>query len=221
MIESYAGYLDMAGLVLILAGSLGFLVRPFRIWRKGLAPLALIGCGLIATALPLVHQAIVPVDLGPREKIVDGQRHITLTGWDRKDYGFLGSKPDIVVLQMANPDVTDQTLELLRKMDHLQELDLNNTQVTDAGLKVLKDLPALRSLRLKNTKITDRGFREFLTGKDSLMQLDLRGTAVSQETAQAWRKDRNGRLIEADSDWLGRNAGRQSLGSTRGAIWPC
>jgi hypothetical protein len=195
MIESYAGYLDMAGLVFILAGSLGFLVRPFRAWRKGLVPLALISCGLIVTSFPLAYRALVPVDLGPREKIVDGQRHITLTGWDRKDYGFLGSKYDVVVLQMANPDVTDQTLELLRKMDHLQELDLNNTQVTDAGLKVLKDLPALRSLRLKNTKITDPGFRESLAGKGSLMQLDLSGTAVSKETAQAWCKDRDGRRV--------------------------
>jgi hypothetical protein len=67
--------------------------------------------------------------------------------------------------------------------------------VTDAGLKVLKDLPALRSLRLKNTKITDPGFREFLAGKDSLIQLDLSGTAVSQESAQAWRKDRDGRRV--------------------------
>jgi Ran GTPase-activating protein (RanGAP) involved in mRNA processing and transport len=126
---------------------------------------------------------------------VEGQRHITLTGWDRKDYGFLGSKQDVVVLQMANPDVTDQTLEQLRKMDRLQELDLSNTQVTDAGLKILRNLPALRSLRLKNTRITDPGFHEFLAGKDSLMQLDLRGTAVSQETAQAWRKDRDGRRV--------------------------
>jgi Leucine-rich repeat (LRR) protein len=195
MIESYAGYLDIAGLVLIIAGSLGFLARPLRIWRKGLLPLALVGCGLIVTGFPLAYRAIAPVNLGPREKIVEGQRHITLTGWDRKDYGFLGSKHDVIVLQMANPDVTDQTLEELRKMDHLEELDLSNTQVTDAGLKVLKDLPALRSLRLKNTKITDLGFRQFLVGKDSLMQLDLSGTAVSQETAQAWRKDRAGRRV--------------------------
>jgi hypothetical protein len=51
------------------------------------------------------------------------------------------------------------------------------------------------SLRLKNTRITDPGFREFLAGKDSLMQFDLSGTAVSKETAQAWRKDRDGRRV--------------------------
>jgi hypothetical protein len=94
---------------------------------------------------------------------------------------------------MANPDVTDQTLEKLKGMKGLKELDLNNTQVTDAGLNVLKELPALNSLRLKNTKITDQGFQEALAGKDSLMQLDLTGTGVSRETVKAWREAKSGR----------------------------
>ncbi len=94
---------------------------------------------------------------------------------------------------MANPDVTDQTLEHLKGMSALKELDLDNTQVTDAGLKVLKDLPALSALRLKNTKITDQGFQDALAGKDSLMQLDLTGTQVSRETVQTWRKAKDGR----------------------------
>ena len=69
---------------------------------------------------------------------------------------------------MANPDVTDQTLEMIKGMDKLKELDLNDTQVTDAGLRMLKDLPALNTLRLKNTRITDKGFQEELAGKESL-----------------------------------------------------
>ena len=148
-------------------------------------PLGLIGLGLVITGFPPAYRLLVPIDLGPRERIVDGERHITLTGWDRKDYTLLGSKHDVVVLQMANPDVTDQTLELLKGMTALKELDLNNTQVTDAGLKILKDLPALKALRLKNTKITDQGFQDALAEKDSLMQLDLTGTQVSRETVQS------------------------------------
>ena len=54
----------------------------------------------------------------------------------------------MAVLQMANPDVTDQSLESLREMKALRELDLNGSQVTDAGLEILKELPALASLRL-------------------------------------------------------------------------
>jgi hypothetical protein len=191
--DEYALYINLAGLAVILVGLLGLVFRAFRHWRKGLLPLGLIGLGVVITGFPPLYRLIVPIDLGPRETVVNGQRHITLTGWDRKDYGLLGSKHDVVVLQMANPEVTDQTLEHLKGMNRLEELDLNNTQVTDSGLKVLRDLPALSSLRLQNTKVTDQGFQESLAEKATLMQLDLRGTQVSREAVQAWRKAKEGR----------------------------
>jgi Leucine-rich repeat (LRR) protein len=96
---------------------------------------------------------------------------------------------------MANHDVTDRTLELLKGMNALKDLDLDNTQVTDAGLKILKDLPALNALHLRNTRITDQGFQEELATKESLQQLDLAGTQVSRETAEAWRKAKDGRRV--------------------------
>jgi hypothetical protein len=193
--DSYALYINLAGLVVIAVGCLGLIVRVLRHWRKGLASLMLIGIGLMVTGFPPVYRLLVPIDLGPREKIVDGQRHITLTGWDRNDYTFLESKHDVAVLHMANPDVTDRTLELLKGMNTLKDLDLNNTQVTDAGLKILKDLPALSALRLQNIRITDHGFQEELARKESLQLLDLTGTQVSRETAQAWRQAKNGRRV--------------------------
>ena len=193
--DNYAHYIYLVGLVVIAVGCLGLIVRAFRHWRKGLGPLTLIALGLVITGFPPTYQLLVPINLGPRERIVDGQRHITLTGWDRKDYALLRSKQDVAVLQMANPDVTDQTLELLKGMNILKDLDLNNTQVTDIGLKILKDLPVLDTLHLKNTKITDQGFQEALASKESLLRLDLTGTKVSGETAQAWRQARNGRRV--------------------------
>ncbi len=193
--DNYAHYIYLAGLVVITIGCLGLIIRAFRHWRKGLGPLALIVLGLVITGFPPTYQLLVPINLGPRERIIDGQRHITLTGWDRNDYTFLGSKHDVAVLQMANPDVTDRTLELLKGMDALKDLDLDNTQVTDAGLKFLKDLPALNTLRLKNTRITDLGFQKELAWKESLQLIDLSGTQVSRETAQAWRQAKNGRRV--------------------------
>jgi hypothetical protein len=192
-IDDSAQYIYLTGLALLALGFLGLMIRAFRNWRRGLFPLALVGLGVVITSFPPVYRRLVPIDLGPRERIVDGQRHITLTGWDRKDYGLLGSKRDVAVLQMANPDVTDQTLERLRGMDRLEELDLNNTQVTDAGLRILKELPARVRLRLKNTRITDQGFRESLADKATLKQLDLSGTAVGAEAVDAWRKAGPGR----------------------------
>ena len=71
-----------------------------------------------------------------------------MTGSDPKDTPDLKLKQDVAVLQMANSDVTDASLESLRGMKVLRELDLNGSQVTDAGLEVLKGLPALTSLRI-------------------------------------------------------------------------
>jgi hypothetical protein len=139
----------------------------------------------------------VSINLGPRERIVDGEQHITLTGWDRgtADYVVLKSRPEVIVLQMANPDVTDQTLEYLAGARRLRELDLNDTQVTDHGLSALAALPALEILRLKGTKISDEGFRKTLVSKESLRQLDVRNTAVSAKSAKLWREARQGRRI--------------------------
>ena len=157
--DTYALYINLIGLVVILVGCLGLIFRAFRHWRKGLLPLGLIGLGLVITGFPPAYRLLVPIDLGPRERIVDGERHITLTGWDQKDYAFLGSKRDVVVLQMANPDVTDQTVERLRGMTALKELDINDSSVTDASLKVLRDLPALRALRFETRRSLTRAFK--------------------------------------------------------------
>ena len=213
--EGRAFYMQLGGLAVAALAWIWLLVRAFgqhRRWglgslvlppvglvfagghpRKGAAPLILFFLSILAAAMPALYTLYVPLDLGPLEKIVDGQRHLTLTSWDRKDYSILKFKPDVVVLQMANPDVTDISLEPLQEMKALEELDLSGTQVTDAGLKILKDLPALSKLRLARTKITDQGFHSTLFAKDSLMQLDLSGTQVGRETVQAWRNAKPGR----------------------------
>jgi hypothetical protein len=170
------------------------LVFAARHPRKGAVPLLLIMLSLLVAATPAVYTKCVPLLRNPRDVIVEGERHVTLTGSDRKADSDFAMKPDTTVLQMANsPDVTDQTLESLRGLKLLKELDLNDTQVTDAGLIVLRDLPTLERLRLARTKVTDKGFREALFDKDSLMQLDLQGTQVGRETMRAWRDAKPGR----------------------------
>lgn len=164
-------------------------------FRRALAPLVLLLLAGACIGVPYAVNsfAVHFVDLGPYEKMVDGERNLTLTGWDRKDYGVLDARPDTVVLQMANSDVNDQTLEHLRSMTRLRELDLNDTQVTDAGLAVLAALPRLETLRLRNTRITDEGFQKNLAEKESLMELDLQGTQVASKTVRAWKAARDGR----------------------------
>lgn len=167
-------------------------VFVYRHWVKAKSPVwtALLGVLIIAGTVAFNRWY---VDLGPREKLVDGELHITLTGWDRDDYSLLQSKPETIVLQMANPDVTDDTLICLRHLPKLRELDLNETRITDAGLAVLAELPQLESLRLRKTAITEQGFREHLFDKDLLRELDLRDTQVASKTVREWRQAQPGR----------------------------
>ena len=214
---SRAFYLQLGGVIVALFAWCWLLVRAFRQnrrWglgslllppvglifvgrhpRRGIAPLLLCVLSLLVAAAPAGYTLCVRLDLGPRDKLVNGQRHLTLTGWDRKDYSVLRLEPNIALLQMANRDVTDVTLESLKEMNELQELDLNGAQVTDVGLKILNQLPSLARLRLAHTKISDQGFHELLSAKESLMQLDLSGTAVTRESATTWRDAKSGRRV--------------------------
>ncbi len=213
--ENIFPYVFLGGLAVAALGFLALIVVAFRVrWWWGLSslifppmafvfafkylkkswiPLTTLFLGLGIAAVPPLYTRLMPVDLGPRERIVEGETHVTLTGWDRKDYSFLRQKPEIVVLQMANPDVTDATLDYLKEMKRLRELDLDDSGVTDAGLVVLAGLPALESLRLRNTKVSDKGFAESLAPRDGLKQLDLRGTGVSREAVQTWKDAKSGR----------------------------
>jgi hypothetical protein len=213
--EQRAFYMQLGGLVIAALAWIWLLVRAFRQhrkWglssliippvglifagrypRKGGIPLGLFLVCLLVAATPTVYTLYVPLNLGARERVVEGEKHLTLTGSDPKDSPDLKLMKDATVLQLANPEVTDAKLESLRGMEVLRELDLNGSQITDVGLEVLKGLPALTSLRIARTKVTDKGFRSTLFNKESLMQLDVQGTAVSPETIEAWRNAKAGR----------------------------
>lgn len=179
----------LAILLLIPLGALAFAVVHFRkAWLPAI--LVLLGAFCIATAFlaPALHMQLY--GLGAWERIVEGEVHLTLTKWDSpsSDYAKLEKRDDIVVLQMANADVTDDTLLYLRNLSKLRELDLNNTQITDDGLKHLKNLSSLEELRLRKTKITDAGFREHLMPLKSLKNLDVRETGVTGKILREWKK---------------------------------
>jgi Leucine Rich repeat len=213
--EMYYAYVIAAGAIIIAAGVLGLIITAFRThalwgfatlfvigapffillrWSRARRPVAIMLFGGIVAVAPYVVNYVQQhfIDLGERDKIVEGERHLTLTGWDKKDYSVLLTRPDTVVLQMANGDVADATLEFLKPMTKLRELDLNDTHVTDAGLSKIKDKP-LVILRLRNTAITDAGFREQIFALESLTELDLRGTAVAPATFREWKAAKPGR----------------------------
>lgn len=184
-----------SGLLLIALAAVMLLVNLLRgRWRQLGLPLLVGVVGLAAIVGPAIYtRAILEVDLGPRERLVDGELHLTLTGWDGESYAFLQSRTETVLLQMANADVTDATLVHLSGMTQLRELDLNDSQITDAGLERLASLPSLEVLRLRGTNITDAGFRQHLMPRERLRQLDLRETAVAPESIDQWRSLADGR----------------------------
>ena len=147
------------------------------------------GLAVLMITAPIAVNSVMTrvVSLGPLNKIVAGERHLTLTGWDRHDYSVITQFPDTVVLQMANSDVNDDTLMLLVGLNRLRELDLNDSQITDAGLVEISKLPNVHDLRLARTKITDEGFRQYLLSKESLMNLDLTATSVASKTVREWK----------------------------------
>src|SRR3954453_3468422 len=130
--ELYYAYVIAAGAAIVVAGVLGLIIAAFRthaLWGFGTLfvvgapffillrfararlPIVVMLVGGVITAAPYAVNYIQQrfLDLGERDKIVEGERHLTLTGWDKKDYGVLLARPDTVVLQMANADVTDAT----------------------------------------------------------------------------------------------------------------
>ena len=167
-----------------------FIAFAVMYWKRAAQPCMVILTGFVTIALTfgVSHLLANTVDLGKAETRVDGEIHVTLTDWDRTDYSFLRSRRDIVVLQMANADVTDEVVAQLDGSMMLKEIDLSNSAVTDKSLPILAKIPNLHTLRLKGAKITDEGFRAHLLNKESLKMLDLRETGVASKTKREWKK---------------------------------
>jgi hypothetical protein len=182
----------LLGAALAGLAALWLLARGVRQRRRWPVALLVLAGVFIAAPFVLNYFALRYIDLGPRERVVDGALHVTLTGWDQKDYSVLRARPQTAVLQMANPDVTDDTLEYLKGMTGLRELDVSDSAVTDRGLAALRGLP-LESLRLARTKVTDAGLAEHITPLESLTRLDVSGTEVTAGAVDAWKKARPGR----------------------------
>lgn len=181
------------GVALSLLGLFGILICSIKARTKVPAAICVLLVGILLAIGPGIVTRAVSVDLGPRDAIVDGERHLTLKGWDGEDYEFLSDQSDIVVLQMGNPDVTDSTIDLILGNDQLRELDLNDSKVTDASLSKIQSLKNLVTLRLRGTKITDEGFRSTLMQFESLMQLDVRETEISEALITEWKDSKEGR----------------------------
>lgn len=186
----FAGLAAFAvGLAWATIRGLGVLVRR-RSVRQLVMPLALVGVGLTMGLTPFAAQRayLAVVGLGERERVIAGERALNLTGWDRPGYDILTQKPDVAILEMGNPNVTDETLQLLTALPALRELTLNDTAVTDAGLATLASLPKLESLRIARTQVTPEGVRRFLDAPPPrLERIDVSGNGIPTAILRRWK----------------------------------
>ena len=184
------------GVVVFLFPPAAF-VFASRHFLLSLGGVLVIPLGAAVAVAPIVINKfhLIEVEQKPIEKTVEGEPTLTVTGLKDFDYATLKEKPYLEVLQMANGDVTDQTLEYLKGMTKLRQLDLSNTQITDDGLKVLKELPKLEVLQLNGTKVTDDGVRQYIFPLESLMELSLQRTKVTKATRLEWRDAKEGRKV--------------------------
>jgi hypothetical protein len=188
--------LFITGAVIILLAGCWLLFNLFRKQQRLISPMILGLVGVAILVSPMAYTRLVStVDLGERERMVDGELHLSLTGWDRGRYEFLAGKKDVVVLHMANADVTDDTLVYLEGQDKLTTLDLNDTNITDRGLNMISQLKSLRTLRLRGTAITDDGVKQLFDGLPNLTNIDLRATNVSSDWVEAWKGAQPGRRV--------------------------
>lgn len=220
MSEDVGQYFHLAGAVLFFLGWIWLIVSGFLVgtawgiallfgipalvfvpihWRRALPPVLLSLLGVTVFAFPLAMNIInreATIDLGEREYEDSKGILINLTKWNKTDYSFLPQKKDTATLLMANPDVTDETVQLLKGFDKLKKLDLSNTSISDDSLSVLMELPQLTELNLRKTKITDAGFENFVRNMPALQKLNLQGTEVTRELALQWKnEDKARRLI--------------------------
>jgi len=84
---------------------------------------------------------------------------------------------DVVEVDWAGAEITDNDLVILQKFPYLRKLDLTGTSITGAGLKHLKNLEYIRYLFLLGTNVSDAGVAE-LQGHSRLEQLCLDETKV-------------------------------------------
>jgi hypothetical protein len=218
MWENLGPYFLGAGAALVLVGFAMLVVAAFRChpawglgtvlvlpapffvvghFRKAIGSVLVMLLGIAVAATPLVINKLqlIPVENKPIEKTVEGEPTLTITDVKNYDYATLKDKTYLEVLQMANEDVTDQTLEYLKGLKQLYKLDLSNTQVTDDGLRVLRELPRLKILYLNGTKVTDEGIRQNIFPIATLMELSLLRTKVTKKTRDEWHDAKEGRKI--------------------------
>lgn len=102
-------------------------------------------------------------------------QHVSLADLEIKDGHLKLLKPltFLFTLDLTRTKVTDDGLQELASLNYLRELVLYETDVTGAGLVALEDLPRLRQVCLDFTKVSDETLPQVLRLKElTLLHLE-------------------------------------------------
>jgi internalin A len=176
-------------LVLLLGGSMGWIVRSARIQHDAVAAIMRAG-GLVKydqgwTKTNMVHSASAPkpgwlvnrigVDYLSHVKVVWLNASLVGTDLTLEQVGRLTS---LQQLRLDESSVSDAGLAHLSALGNLAQLNLEGTHISDAGLAHLKGLTKLSILDIDGTRVTDAGLVH-LEGLTNLSTLRLDGTRVT------------------------------------------
>jgi hypothetical protein len=133
----------------------------------------------VVTEIEATGGALLPIAAG-----VPGYRFTALNAASKFDDSALATltplAAEIVSLDLARTQVTDEGLSSVASMSKLKELRLDNTATGDNGLEHVKELSNLEYLNLYGTKVTDEGVQK-LAGLTRLKSLYLWQSAVTMD----------------------------------------
>jgi hypothetical protein len=96
-------------------------------------------------------------------------------------------KEQIVWLDLARTDVSDENIRAIGDLSLLRRLNLEYSNVTDAGLDAIASLQDLQYLNIVGTKVTDNGLQH-LSACKNLRKVFAYQTAITDDAISALKK---------------------------------
>ena len=106
-------------------------------------------------------------------KLLDVKEYITwlsLAGTNVEDewVSVISEFPNLTRLELQKTSVSDDSVQFLRELEHLESLNLYGTNVTDSCLSVIRDFPELKRVYLWNSKVSFDRARALQEGNPDL-----------------------------------------------------
>lgn len=119
------------------------------------------------------------------------------------DMAFLSAFPFLrQVHGSSSPGITDDGIIHLRKLNHLEVLELAKSSITDKGLRAIGGLLSLKHLDISDTKVSDEGVQSLLALR-GIKYLDISRTRISDAGAVELAKLKRLEVLNADETDIG------------------